>query len=257
MWLHYFWIFAFEFGTVLIYGILIVALRWRLKSGFYSQQQKRHAKDAAKLMIAYPAIYVFCTLPLATLRMYQETTTGKRVSATWFCFAGAMITSNGWLDVILYCVTRRIMLFSDDPPTDNGIETFGWVRRDVFGTETTCEHVPASGFQSRKASLENGQDSDTIYMVDKPFGQTADGDPYKNVTITTERTVEVTTSVMTDAQRKALEDGYAYVNKTRHPWSSESQGSDKGGDEITRPATPTSIDYSSTSLDFQTRPTGF
>ena len=97
------------------------------------------AQEAAKLMVAYPLIYVVCTLPLATLRMYQEARS-RTVSAKWFCLAGAMITSNGWLDVILYVLTRRITLFSDDPPDDNGIETFRapWMTGDVFGTETRC-----------------------------------------------------------------------------------------------------------------------
>lgn len=36
-----------------------------------------------------------------------------------------MITSNGWLDVLLYTLTRRIMIFSDEPPADdNGIDNF-------------------------------------------------------------------------------------------------------------------------------------
>src|ERR1700712_5226208 len=150
LWLHYFWIFTFEFGTVLIYLAMWIALQYRLKANYYeaNTSQAKHARTAAKLMIVYPIIYVICTLPLATLRMVS-TTTHQPISYGWFCFAGAMITSNGWLGVVLYSMTRRIMLFSDDPPSDDyGIETFqmpfsgGETPR--FGTKTTCEFVGGS-----------------------------------------------------------------------------------------------------------------
>jgi hypothetical protein len=153
LWLHYFWIFTFEFGTVLIYLAMWIALQYRLKANYYeaNTNQAKHARTAAKLMIVYPIIYVICTLPLATLRMVS-TTTHQSISFGWFCFAGAMITSNGWLDVVLYSMTRRIMLFSDDPPSDDyGVETFQMPfsggDKPRFGTKTTCEFVGGSSTQ--------------------------------------------------------------------------------------------------------------
>jgi hypothetical protein len=260
LWLHYFWIFSFEFGTVLVYSVLILALRWRIQGNFYrSQQQIRHAKEAAKLMIAYPAIYVVCTLPLATLRMYQEATQ-EQVSETWFCFAGAMITSNGWMDVILYCLTRRIMLFSDEPPTsDNGIESFGtpWVKRDGFGTETTCEHVPPSQLPFGWMRKHWSQESDMIYMVDKPHRrQQPTNDLAGHVTIATERIVEVTSTPMTGAQRREAESGVTSARKTTEPWSTDS-GSSSKSEEVTRSISPASMEYEIDSLKFKTKPAGF
>jgi hypothetical protein len=147
LWLHYFWIFTFEFGTVLIYIAMYAAIQYR------NSMQAEHARTAAKLMIVYPIIYVICTLPLATLRMISMSS-NSNLSFGWFCFAGAMITSNGWLDVLLYTMTRRIILFSDDPPSDScGIETFSMpfsgpnFRR--FGTKTTCEFAGESSKQRR------------------------------------------------------------------------------------------------------------
>jgi hypothetical protein len=146
LWLHYFWIFTFEFGTVLIYVAMFAALQYRIRTSYYkSPEQVKQARSAMKLMVVYPIIYVICTLPLATLRMVSMTSgLQHRVAYGWFCFAGAMITSNGWLDVFLYSMTRRILLFSDEPPPDTyGIETFqfpfggGGPKR--FGTKTTCE----------------------------------------------------------------------------------------------------------------------
>ncbi|KIW07746.1 uncharacterized protein PV09_01676 [Verruconis gallopava] len=261
LWLHYFWIFAFECGTVLIYGVLIVALRWRIRSNYYrSQQQEQQAKDAAKLMVAYPIIYVLCTLPLATLRMYQESADERVVSASWFCLAGAMITSNGWLDVILYCVTRRIMLFSDEPPnSDNGIESFGtpWVKRDVYGTETKCEHVPTSPIAFRRRLGRHDRDDDTIYMVDRPVEQHVIKDKAGQVTITAERTIEVRSDPAADTEQQFAADGYL-ASKNRHElWSVDSDIHSKTEGGPTRPATPGSIDYEIENLEFKTKPNGF
>jgi G protein-coupled glucose receptor regulating Gpa2/G protein-coupled glucose receptor regulating Gpa2 C-term len=154
LWLHYFWIFTFEFGTVLIYIAMFVALQYRIKSNFYSgsTKQSEQARTAARLMIIYPIIYVICTLPLATLRMVSMASTTMPGFA-WFCFAGAMITSNGWMDVCLYTLTRRIMLFSDEPPPDNGLETFSMPFSGAplkrFGNRTTCEFTGESQRTSR------------------------------------------------------------------------------------------------------------
>lgn len=81
---------------------------------------------AARYMIIYPVVYVVCTLPLAGGRMASMT--GMFVPYWWFCLAGAAITSCGWLDVLLYAVTRRVLTFKHNPPppADIGLDTFGW-----------------------------------------------------------------------------------------------------------------------------------
>jgi len=171
LWLHYFWIFIFEFGTVGIYLVVYSVLQLRLKSNYYEKNsfQAQHAQNAAKLMIVYPLIYIFCTLPLASLRMISVASKSN-LSFTWFCFAGAMITSNGWLDVLLYTMTRRIMLFSDEPPSDDcGVDTFcvpfSGPMGQQFGTKTVCEFAgdksqknlkrPGDGWR-KKGDLESG-----------------------------------------------------------------------------------------------------
>jgi len=92
-------------------------------------------------MVAYPVVYVICTLPLASARMASMG--GHPPSYSRLCLAGAMITSNGWLDVLLYTLTRRIMVFSDEPPPDdNGIDTFAafWTEPEKrFGGACTIE----------------------------------------------------------------------------------------------------------------------
>jgi hypothetical protein len=59
-------------------------------------------------MIIFPVVYVCCTLPLAAGRMAAMT--GMMIPYWWFCVAGAAITSNGWLDVLLYVMTRRVLV---------------------------------------------------------------------------------------------------------------------------------------------------
>jgi len=55
---------------------------------------------------------------------------GNTVSLGYFCFAGAMIACNGWLDVLLYSTTRRSIVFSGEAPPsqDTGLETFAFMR---------------------------------------------------------------------------------------------------------------------------------
>lgn len=92
-------------------------------------------------MVVYPLVYVVCTIPLASARMAAMS--GEPPSLARLCLSGAMITSNGWLDVLLYTLTRRIMIFSDEPPADdNGFDTFSafWTEKPRrFGGETTIE----------------------------------------------------------------------------------------------------------------------
>lgn len=77
--------------------------------------------------LIYPVIYVVCTAPLALGRI--ATMAGASVPLGYFCAAGALITSNGWLDVLLWGLTRRVLLFeSDIDAEDVGLETFAFMR---------------------------------------------------------------------------------------------------------------------------------
>ena len=71
------------------------------------------------------------------------------------CFSAVMITSNGWLDVLLYTLTRRIMIFSDEPPReDNGIDTFSPIWKDSpkrFGARTIIETTAVPRAPNHKA----------------------------------------------------------------------------------------------------------
>ncbi|KIW31510.1 uncharacterized protein PV07_03155 [Cladophialophora immunda] len=145
LWLHYFWIFMCMFGTVvtyiLIFAFITAKSRSRSNPNFPNDDGTDPAatKRAAKYMIIYPVVYVVCTLPLAGGRMAAMT--GISVPYWWFCLAGAAISSCGWLDVVLYAVTRHVLIFgrAPPPPQDLGLDTFGWkdVGDSFWGMRTT------------------------------------------------------------------------------------------------------------------------
>ncbi|KAJ2894167.1 hypothetical protein MKZ38_007894 [Zalerion maritima] len=78
--------------------------------------------------LLYPIIYLTCTIPLAAGRIASMA--GNSVPLSYFCFAGALIACNGWMDCILYASTRRHILFSGkSPPSQEvGLATFAFMR---------------------------------------------------------------------------------------------------------------------------------
>ncbi|KAK4234636.1 G protein-coupled glucose receptor regulating Gpa2-domain-containing protein [Achaetomium macrosporum] len=91
---------------------------------------RRQAQDSGghhKGFLLYPLIYILCTAPLALGRI--ATMAGADVPIWYFCVAGALITSNGWLDVLLWGVTRHRLLFNAEVDSeDSGLHTFTFMR---------------------------------------------------------------------------------------------------------------------------------
>ncbi|KAH8723887.1 G protein-coupled glucose receptor regulating Gpa2-domain-containing protein [Phaeosphaeriaceae sp. PMI808] len=106
LWLHYFWIFVVEFGTIGLYGHVFFHLRGRLRSIINNDTTK--LTRATKFMVMYPLVYVILTLPIAVGRMVAMT--GKTMPDSFFIVAGALLTSCGWIDALLYALTRRILV---------------------------------------------------------------------------------------------------------------------------------------------------
>jgi hypothetical protein len=159
LWLHYFWILIAEFATVVIYALIFTIIRQRVASSFYDAETKNRANNAAKLIIAYPIIYVICTLPLVIARLMSMA--GRPVTFTQLCVAGAMITSNGWLDVLLYSITRRGLLFGPDMASDEAraIDTFRLRPDDKFGNVTTIE---ASGVSTKSKKRQRWNSTTSV-----------------------------------------------------------------------------------------------
>lgn len=62
-------------------------------------------------MIMYPAVYVVLTLPIAVGRMVAMT--GTKMPDVFFCIVGTMLTSCGWVDALLYTLTRRVLVTNE------------------------------------------------------------------------------------------------------------------------------------------------
>jgi hypothetical protein len=109
LWCHYFWVFLVEFGTIGIYGHVFFHLRGRIRSVLINDTSK--LSRATKFMVLYPVVYVLLTLPIAVGRMVAMT--GQALPDSFFIVAGSLLTSCGWIDALLYTMTRRILVNND------------------------------------------------------------------------------------------------------------------------------------------------
>jgi hypothetical protein len=113
--LHYFWLFLSEFGLIVLYVITFIHLRKKTRSMF-SENSVNNQKsiDAVNrittLMMLYPLVYVVLTLPLSAARMWSMARNGKSPSNVTNCVTGALLASCGWVDCLLYTLTRERLL---------------------------------------------------------------------------------------------------------------------------------------------------
>lgn len=221
LWTHYFWIFVAEFGNIIVYALMYAILIYRIRLGYWKPEESKRIRSIANLMVVYPLVYVICTIPLASARMAAMS--GNPPSLARLCLSGAIITSNGWLDVLLYTCTRRILIFNDEPPSDdNGIDTFAvfWVEKPTrFGGECTVEAMaPVKSRRGRsrgKITLSSRSDSSD----DLVSAGTSD---IKLIT-----TTQVTSELAQPEDYEEMEAG-ARKQRPRTPntrWSSESSDS--------------------------------
>ncbi|EMR70687.1 putative integral membrane protein [Eutypa lata UCREL1] len=118
--LHYIWIFIVQFGSILVY----VAGFYSIYRGKYASSNRviqgassRVLRRAATAMLAYACAYTVLTLPLAAGRM--ATMSHRNLSPTFYLVAGCLFTSSGWVDALLYTLTRRSLLFQELDPDSN------------------------------------------------------------------------------------------------------------------------------------------
>ncbi|OTB07485.1 hypothetical protein M426DRAFT_8491 [Hypoxylon sp. CI-4A] len=142
LWLHYFWIFLSLLVTSVLYTLIFIFLQRRktfsqplshsrpsssTRPGTNVPSGRAHPSGHHPAFLIYPVIYVLCTAPLALGRIV--TMAGREVSIAYFCLAGAMIASNGWLDVLLFSTTRHSIIFNAPPDLENvGLDTFAFMR---------------------------------------------------------------------------------------------------------------------------------
>ncbi|KAM3423995.1 hypothetical protein BST61_g1387 [Cercospora zeina] len=127
LWLHYVWILLTEFAVVGLYTTMFILLRQRIKDFFYvASHHQMRAESAARSVIIYPLVYVLCTLPAVIVRL--RIIAGQSVGYLELLFVGIAMTSSGWLDVLVYSLTRRNLVFGMQEPIEaenvNGLDTF-------------------------------------------------------------------------------------------------------------------------------------
>ncbi|KAK0667402.1 hypothetical protein QBC41DRAFT_228468 [Cercophora samala] len=134
--LHYLWVFVCLVATTLIYLAIVIHLLTHGKHNPSSCHQtspctETTAQDRKLLgigsFLVYPLIYIICTVPLATARIGAMVR--HEPPLIFYSLAGSLMASAGILDVLLYSLTRRAIVFSgESPPTqDTGLETFGFM----------------------------------------------------------------------------------------------------------------------------------
>ncbi|KAK5628654.1 hypothetical protein RRF57_004369 [Xylaria bambusicola] len=129
---HYIFIFISIFLSWILYTAIYLSLRRQYKRGSISTTKNKDYHNPVFLI--YPVIYLICILPLAIGRV--STMAGKEPSLGYFCAAGALVASNGWLDVLLFTTTRRSIVFAhaeEFGSEDTGVNTFAFLKPQTFG----------------------------------------------------------------------------------------------------------------------------
>ncbi|KAF2132233.1 hypothetical protein P153DRAFT_374017 [Dothidotthia symphoricarpi CBS 119687] len=172
LYLHYLWIFIVEFGTVAIYGHVFIHLRGRIS--FITNNDTTKLTRATKFMVLYPAVYVILTAPLAIARMLAMG--GVESPDVFFCVAGSLLTSCGWMDALLYTLTRRIL--NDDTASAQYAHTLSAVGTNVahsrdthdFGLQSTNSKEPVTAI-ARTVTIVGGSSSRLSRIVDHRRGR--------------------------------------------------------------------------------------
>ncbi|KAH0543040.1 hypothetical protein FGG08_002648 [Glutinoglossum americanum] len=150
---------------------LFIVLKRRVKTiDTVSHSKSRHRiHRIARYMVLYPITYVILSLPLAAGRMASMT--GKELSTPYFCTAGALMTSSGFVDAILYAFTRRVITLSDEPQASwslDGIRNQGPASHPKGFAVSRCE-FSARVSTDESIFKEARLDSPTFIKVDSTF----------------------------------------------------------------------------------------
>lgn len=107
-----------------------VYLRRRMKqtsAAVQNQQESlRRLNRVVIYMVIYPFAYIILSLPLAAGRM--SVSRGVVPSKSYFAVAGAFMALSGFVDVIVYSITRRHLLLDSDGSFSNG--TYAYNRNE-------------------------------------------------------------------------------------------------------------------------------
>ncbi|KAM0719449.1 hypothetical protein Q7P37_005354 [Cladosporium fusiforme] len=173
--LHYFWLFLSEFGLIVLYAVTFIQLRRKTRSFFSADDRNagitvtnQKSIDAVNrittLMMLYPLVYVVLTLPLSSARMWSMAHGGKTPSTVTNCVTGALLASCGWVDCLLYTLTRDRLLNQTMGQSSSKGDTTGQSQSDNTASNAKNGTIlQTTTFTVQNESLdfvvEEGQDS--------------------------------------------------------------------------------------------------
>ena len=126
LWTHYFWIFAAQFFTILLYAIMFFQLRRQIAEstilGHSNMESLKRLKRVVTYMVMYPIVYTVLSLPLAAGRMASAS--GHPPSVLYFCIAGSMMAASGLCDTLMYTLTRKNIVLEPEWRIEDSSGTF-------------------------------------------------------------------------------------------------------------------------------------
>ncbi|KAJ5663881.1 Glucose receptor Git3 N-terminal [Penicillium longicatenatum] len=183
LWTHYIWIFFAEFGTVCLYAVMYFQLRKQIaQSSILGNSQLESLKRLRRVvgyMTIYPIVYIVLSLPLAAGRM--ATANGNTPSLTFFCCAGAFMTSSGLVDVVLYTLTRRNLIIDSEPSQDRSYNKFASSKGRRGDNLTTITAEPKSKKNAISEDTDRDGSTDNIVQPSVELGPM--GKVYQETTI--------------------------------------------------------------------------
>jgi len=143
--------------------IFIYLLNYQRRNGLRDfGQTHANAKKlvwASRAMLAYPVIYTMFTIPLAGGRMASYA--GHKIPDVYWIAAGCFMTSCGWADVLIYTLTRRILLKQESSAHNPTLQSVNMstAMRTRKG-RSIIQNISAVGktISSSKSSSEEDQD---------------------------------------------------------------------------------------------------
>lgn len=144
LFVHYLYVIICLLVTIVLYIAIYIALlrQTRLKERFPNLELKHK-----RAFLIYPLAFVLCTLPHTVGRI--ATMAGVDVPVRYYSFAGVMMTSNGFLDCLIFGSTRHEIIFGSTEQVaakSTGLETFSFIRTPPsrFGNEVRIQGGPSN-----------------------------------------------------------------------------------------------------------------
>jgi hypothetical protein len=157
---EYLWMWIAGGIMLILYGVIFLVMRGVLdlsdgikfhpkglvKAVPEYNQEKDRKKKVANLMLFYPAVYIFCILPVCVVRWLDFS--GHAVAPAATIFASVMFSLSGLFNVTLYYLTRPQLITGPHLPTLHSLENSHSIPE---GVRHKLGHLPDNGdFQDEK-----------------------------------------------------------------------------------------------------------